>query len=358
MTTGAGRPHGGVHSVLENDHPFIFVDSCMQMWPDADFTVAHSHGVTAYGVTAFDPHDTFDAAVERLMFWHLVARQNPQLVVATTAAEVRRAKHEGRAALLLFSQGGDWIERKLHRLEAMYRLGLRVMIPAYNRTNQLCDGLLDRTAAGLTRFGRLVVEECNRLGLVLDCTHVGKRSSLEIIEHSRPPVVFSHSNPSRLVPNPRNIDDEQIKACAARGGIIGLVAWGPLVMRPGTTHWPTLAEFVDIVEDTANMLGGASQIGVGTDMSLGTYPAHAPDPWGEAGYANIAEEYGRHVTPDQRSHRRALDGFNDYPHVVDFAEHLAARGYTDADVRGILGENYLRVFERVWSAPPAVEGGR
>ena len=343
------RPHGGVHSVLAADHPYVFVDSCMQMWPDADFAVAHRHGVTAYGVTAFDPHDTFDAAIERLMYWHLIARRHPNLVVATSADEIRHAKRDGRAALLLFSQGGDWIERKLHRLEAMYRLGLRVLIPAYNRSNQICDGLLDRTDMGLTRFGRLVVEECNRLGLLLDCTHVGKRATLEIIEHSAQPVIFSHSNPSRLVPNPRNIDDEQIAACAARDGIIGLVAWGPLVMRPGTTHWPTLDEFIAIVEDTAQRLGGTAGIGLATDMSLGTYPTHDADPWGEPGYTNIADEYGRHVTPDQRSHRRALDGFHDYPQVVDLANRLLSRGFSDGDVRGILGENYLRLFTRVWN---------
>ena len=188
----------------------------------------------------------------------------------------------------------------------------------------------------------------NRLGLLLDCTHVGKRAALEIIAHSAGPVIFSHSNPSRIVPNPRNIDDEQIAACTARGGIIGLVAWGPLVMRPGTTHWPTLDEFVAIVEDTASRLGGTTQIGLATDMSLGTYPKHEADPWGEPGYPNIAEDYGRHVTPDQRSHRRALDGFHDYPQVVDLANRLLAKGFTDTDVRGVLGENYLRLFAQVW----------
>jgi membrane dipeptidase len=346
--TPQARPHGGVHSVLAHDQPWLVVDSCMQMWPDADFAAAHRHGVTAYGVTAFDPHDTFETAIERLMYWHLIARQHPNLLVATSVDEVRRARQDGRAALLLFAQGGDWIERKLHRIEAMYRLGLRVLIPAYNRSNQICDGLLDRTDAGLTRFGRRVVEECNRVGVLLDCTHVGRRATLEIVEHSTQPVIFSHSNPSRLVPNLRNIDDEQIRACTARGGIIGLVAWGPLVMRPGTTHWPTLDDYVDIVVDTASRLGGAAQIGFATDMSLGSYPRHDADPWGDADYPNIADAYGRHVTPDQRSHQRALDGLHDYPQVLDLADRLLQRGVAEDDVRGILGENYLRLFGEVW----------
>jgi membrane dipeptidase len=342
------RAHGGFHSVLEHDHPYIFIDSCMQIWPDADFASAHRHGVTAYGVTAFEPNDGFEAATEQLMFWHLIARRHPNLVVAATTEDIRAAKRDGRAALVLFAQGGDFIDRKLHRVEAFYRLGLRVMIPAYNRTNQICDGILDRTDMGLTRFGRLVVEECNRVGLVLDCTHIGRRATLEIIDHSRHPVIFSHSNPSRLAPNPRNIDDEQIKACVARGGIIGLVSWGPLVMARDQQTWPTLDQFVEIIDDVAQMVGGTDHIGIGTDMSLGTYPDHRSDPWGEPDYPHISAEYGRRVTPDIRSPRRSLDGFSDYPEVVNLADQLLLRGFTDRDVHGILGENYLRLFESVW----------
>jgi len=350
MTMTPDRDDGGTHSVLDGPCPFLVVDLCMQAWPDARFDVAHRHGVAAYGVTAFDPHDTFDAAVERLMYWHLVGRRHPNLEVAMSVGDVRRLRAAGRAALLLFSQGGDFIAGRLHRLEAMHRLGLRVLIPAYNRTNEICDGLLDTTSGGVTRFGRLVVEECNRLGVVLDCTHVGKRSTLEIIDQSHDPVIFSHSNPSRLAPNPRNIDDEQMRACAARGGLIGLVAWGPLVMRPGTTHWPTIDEYIDMVLYAADLLGSTAPLAFSTDMSLGTYPRHETDPWGDPVYPAIAEAYGRHVTPDPRSAKRHLDGFSDYAHVVALADRMLARGLTEQDVRGLLGENALRVFDRAWHA--------
>ena len=161
-------------------------------------------------------------------------------------------------------------------------------------------------------------------------------------------MIFSHSNPSRLAPNPRNIDDEQIKACVGRGGIVGLVSWGPLVMAQGQQDWPTLAQFVGIIDDVAQLTGGTAHIGIGTDMSLGTYPDHRADPWGEADYPNISAEYGRRVTADIRSPRRSLDGFSDYPEVVNLANALLARGYTEAQVSGILGENYLRLFAAVW----------
>ncbi len=342
------RLHGGVHSVLDRDHPYTFIDTCMQIWPDADLTSAHRHGVTAYAVTAWPPNAGIDQALERLMHWHLLTRKNPNLFVALTADDILRAKRENTAALILAAQDGDWIGDKLHRIEALQRLGLRMMLLAHNRTNHLCDGCLDRTSSGLTRIGQVVVDESNRVGIVLDCSHVGKKSALEIIARSQHPCVFSHSNPSALVPDPRNIDDEQIKACAARGGVIGLVSWGPLVMRPDRPHRPTLDEFVDLIDHIAGLLGGADNIGIATDMSIGTYPDPERNPWGETILPDISESYDQHVTADIRSPRRNISGFSDYAEVLNLIDSLERRGYKDADVRKILGGNFLRVFTQVW----------
>ncbi len=130
--------------------------------------------------------------------------------------------------------------------------------------------------------------------------------------------------------------------------MVGLVSWGPLVMARDQQTWPTLDQFVAIIDDVAQMVGGAAHIGFGTDMSLGTYPLHGADPWGDADYPHISAEYGRRVTSDIRSPQRSLDGFSDYPEVMHLADRLLARGYRDEDVRGILGENYLRLFAQVW----------
>ena len=342
------QSRGGFHSTLAQDHPYVFIDACMQIWDDAEFEKAHRHGVTAYAVTAWEPHDDLAAAVERAMFWRLVTRRHPNLLVAEVADDIRRAKREGKAALILHAQGGDWIGSKLHRIEALQRVGLRMMLLAYNVSNLLCHGLLDRVDGGLTRFGKLVVAECNRVGVVLDGTHTGKRSTLEIIDHSAQPCVFTHSNASALVPNPRNIDDEQIRACAARGGVVGLASWGPLVMRPGAGRRPTVDEFIDHIDHVAQLTGVTDHIGMSTDGSLGTYPDHWHDPWGEPDYPNPFAEYGETVTADVRSPLRQVEGFSDYAEIVSVIERLGARGYADDDVRKILGENLLRVFDAVW----------
>jgi membrane dipeptidase len=341
--------HGkSVHTVLDQNPPFIYVDPCMQIWPDADFHLAHRHGVTAYAVTAWDPHADARAATDGIMYWHGIAHEHPDLEVVKTVTDIRRLKREGKAGLLLAAQDGDWIGYQLGRIEAFAELGLRMMLLVYNATNQLADGCLDRTDGGLTRLGQRVVEECNRVGILLDCSHTGKRSTLEIMDMSEHPCVFSHSNPSAVVPNPRNIDDEQIRACISRNGVVALVSWGPLTMRPNTTHRPTLEEFFQLIDHVANLAGNADNVAISTDMSIGTYPAHAHDPFGAPEYPDIAAQYNQHVTADFRSPHRQVEGFEDYAQIVEVADRLLAHGYTERDVEKILADNFLRVAEEVW----------
>lgn len=338
----------GIHPILEKDHPHIFIDSCMQIWPDAQFQDAHRYGVTSYAVTAWDPHADLDQALEELMFWHLISQKYPDLSIAYTVEDIKKAKNDKKATLLLVSQCGDFIGYKIHRIAAFYRLGLRMLIPAYSLSNRICGGCLDRTDQGLTSFGKLVVEECDRIGLLLDCSHLGKRSSLEIIAHSKQPVVFSHSCTKALAYNPRNITDEQIKACAEKKGVIGLSPWGPMVMKTGQTKRPTVDDFIDHIDYVAQLLGSTDNIGVGTDMSLGTYPDHEYDPWGSPTYKDVTSVYDKHVTPNIRSPLRMVDGFSNYAEVLNFITKLRKRGYENTDVIKILGGNYMRVFSYVW----------
>ena len=136
----------------------------MQAWPDADYANAHRHGITVFGVTAFRPHAPIEEALQDLMFWHLIERKHPTTLVAHTVEDIRRARREGKAAFLLSPRTASSSGGQLHRIEAFYRLGLRVLIPAYNAANAICSGCLDYEDLGLTRFGKLVVEECNRSG--------------------------------------------------------------------------------------------------------------------------------------------------------------------------------------------------
>ncbi len=345
------RPNRGFHPAYEDPGLPLMIDGCVQVWPDADFATAHRHGATCYAVTATMPGSDFSQAVEEIMYWHALARQHDNIRIPLTAADIRTAKAEGKAAFLLASQDGEFVGGRLHRLEAMWRLGLRMIIPAYNRDNMNGGGALDGTGQGLTSFGRRFVEECDRLGLVLDASHVNRLTSLQMIDHSSRPIVFSHANPRGLTDNPRNADDEQIRACAARGGVIGTVNWGPLIFRDGMTSRPTVHDFLDHIDYLADLLGSTDNIGIGTDFSLGSYPPHDLDIWGAARYPLDARgRYDEFMPVYQRAPERFAEGFDNYGQLPDLQRLLAERGYSDADISGIFGGNFLRVFEQVWGA--------
>src|SRR5690606_21982039 len=120
--------------------------------------------------------------------------------------------------------------------------------------------------------------------------------------------------------------------------------------RAGSTHWPTLADFIDHVDHVVQLTGSTKTVGIGTDMSLGTYIDLVPDPWATPDYLSMGREYAVHVSGDRRSPKRALADFNSYAQVWNLTEALSARGYSEEAIGDILGGNFLRVFEEVWGA--------
>jgi membrane dipeptidase len=359
MTIGrspSGYPHTALDDVaphpLEKGHhrtanmPNVVVDSCVQIWDDTDYSRLHEYGVTAYCITTFRPNDDAGAALDALANWHRIARDYPNVRLATTARDIREAKQEGQAAIVVNAQGGDFLGSHVDRLDVFHAMGLRMMLPAYNTRNAICDGLLEESDSGLSRMGRRWVESCNRLGVVIDLTHVGERSTLEILDLTEDPVVFSHSNPKALVDNPRNITDEQMLRCAETGGVVAPTNWGPLNLRPGRTTRPTLDDYLDTVEYVVDLVG-IDHVGVGTDMSHGTYP-DGDKIRGLASKTSVGGVYAQHIERAPRSKLRAVEGFDDYGDLPSVAEAFRKRGYSDEDVAKILGENYLRVFEQVW----------
>lgn len=349
------RPNRGFHPVLEErELPYLFVDGCMQIWPDADLEYAHLHGCDVYAVTALPVQATVGAALSEIMHWHAVVREHSNLRIAYTVDDILTAKASGQATLLLASQDGEFLGSSVEYVEAFHRLGLRMLIPAYNRDNLLCGGVLERTDTGLSGLGRAVVDECDRVGVVLDLSHVSRRSSLEINEASVNPTVFSHANPKGLVDNARNVDDEQIRAVAAKGGVIGTVNWGPLVFKEGMTARPTISDYLDHIDYLADLLGSTDNIGIGTDFSLGSYPPHQHDRHGPH-YKTVMTEMNKYVTSYWRAPERFVAGFEWYPQVLDVYAGLRERGYSDGDIGGIAGGNFLRVFAKVW---PGANGGQ
>lgn len=334
----------GWHSRAEQ--PFVFIDGCVQIWPDADFEELNACGVTAYAVTTFRPQDGAENAFDAIANWWRIAATYPDSIrIALSAADIGGAKQAGQAAIIIASQGGDFLGQDLSRLAMFQRLGLRIMIPAYNARSTLADGLMEPDGGvGLSRMGRQWVRECNRLGIVMDLTHVGLRSTLDILQDSEQPVVFSHSNPKALVDSPRNITDEQIKLCAGTGGVVGVTNWGPLNFRPEADRRPTLNDFLDAVAYVVDLVG-IDHVGIGTDMSHGTYPDGDLIRTRTAG---TASRYAQLIESSPRSRLRYVEGFDDYGQIPQVIAAMERRGFSTPDVEKILGGNLLRVYRAVW----------
>lgn len=332
----------GWHTPTAHEH--FFVDGCVQIWPDTDFSRLAEYGCSGLLVTSFRPHDGAENALDAIADWWRIAGTYPSVRIALTADDIVAAKRERQAAFILGTQGGDFLGQNLPRLEMFYRLGLRVMIPSYNSRSPLGDGVMEPQNSGLSQLGRRWVAECNRIGMLIDLSHVGERSSLDILELSQQPVVFTHSNPKRLVDNPRNITDEQIRKCAATGGVIGQTNWGPLNFRAEATARPTLDHYVDALKYVADMVG-IDHVSIGTDMSHGTYPdgdlIRSRSPRAGGRYAALIE-----ASP--RSRLRYVEGFDDYGKLPNLVEAMEGRGFSRADIDKVLGGNLLRVFRNVW----------
>lgn len=255
-----------------------------------------------------------------------------------TADDVPEAKRDGLLAITFDLEGMDALNGDVAMVGLYHRLGVRQMLFAYNRNNAAGGGCHD-TDVGLTAFGRAVVDEMNRVGMVVDCSHSARRTTLEAMERSRSPVIFSHSNPSAVVPHGRNIDDEQIRACAAPGGVIGLNGIG-LFIGDRDANVGAFFRCIDYVVQ----LVGPEHAGIGLDypfpvngVDLAGLLARHPEVWpASAGYAGPAF---RNVEPEQ---------------LLELTARMVGAGYPDAAIRGILGENFLRVARAVWRSSPAL----
>lgn len=325
----------------------LFIDSCVQIWQDTNYGELHEYSATAYCQTTFDPHASHGEALDAMANWHRIAREYPKVKLIRTADDLVKAHENGDVGIILSAQGGDFLgSNQLDRLDVFHAMGLRLMLPTYNNRNGIADGCLEPHDNGLSRMGRDWVEACNRLGIVIDLTHVGERSTLEIMDLSTQPVVFTHSNPKGLSDRPRNITDEQMKKCAETGGVIAPTNYGPFNMAIGQTTRPTLDQYLDAISYIADLVG-VEHVGVGTDMSHGTYP-DGDLIRGTVSKRLFSNEYSSHVEVAPRSRLFYVEGFDDYGDLPNFIDALEDRGFSSGEIDGILGGNFLRVFREVW----------
>jgi membrane dipeptidase len=270
-------------------------------------------------------------------------RRSNQLLHVTTIADIRRVKAEGKLGILFHFQNSLPVQDDLGLVEIYYRLGVRMLQITYNRRNFVGDGCEEPSDAGLSDFGVQLIKEMNRVGMVVDLSHTGYRTTMEAMEVSEAPVVFSHANVRALCDTNRNLRDDQIKAAAARGGVIGLCGFPAFVSN---SRPPTLEDLLAHCDYIANLVG-TDHIGIGLDYFQGQAPYASLDQAQRMYQANIASGRWKPETypPPPFEYPRGLET---PARLSNLTRALLERGYTQNEVQNILGGNFLRVFTQVW----------
>jgi membrane dipeptidase len=264
-------------------------------------------------------------------FRRWLKRHQDRYQLVATAADLDAARAAGRLGILFDIEGANGIGDQLSLVELYYDLGVRWMLIAYNRANRAGSGCYDATDEGLTAFGRDMVREMNRVGMTVCCTHTGARTARDVLGLSAKPVIFSHSNCAALRPHKRNISDEMIRACAAQGGVVGINGIGEfLVAEPGADLVEAVVQHVD----HAVQLVGPDHVGLSLD--------YVYDQDELKGYL----EQMKHTFPDGMPSTDMVPP-DALPAIV---AKLFARGYSQDDVRKIVGGSWRRVAATNWRA--------
>lgn len=275
--------------------------------------------------------------------WLALLQTRDDLMLVRTAADIETAKQTGKLGIIFHFQGTDPIEDDLNLIPFYKALGVGVIQLAYNVKNRVGDGAQERTDCGLSHFGVNLVEHCNRNNVIIDCSHTGYRTTMEAIELSKQPVVFSHANARAVYDSPRNITDEQIKAVADTGGVVGAVGFPGFV---SSSDNPTLDDFIAHIDHTVEV-AGIDHAALGIDYYVGQHLVADPSK-AKANYEKALAQGRWRVDAYPPPPHRYPQGIETPETLPSLTERLLERGYSEQDVRKILGENWMRVYRDVW----------
>lgn len=307
---------------------------CLQYcnWSEEIFRQMRAGGVDAVHVT-IAYHEGFVETVRNITDWNRLFAQHSDLIVPVgTAEEIRAAQASGRTGVLFGLQTPQPVGDDIGLVEILHQLGVRFMQLTYNNQSLLAAGCYEAEDAGLTRMGHEVVAEMNRVGLVVDMSHSGQRSTLDAIAASTRPIAITHANPSAWHDVPRNKSDTVLRSLGENGGMLGFSLY-PHHLAGGSDC--TLEAFCAMVARTAELMG-PEHLGIGSDLCQGQ-----PDSvvqWMRDG--RWTKTRGAATFPPQPS------WFRDNRDFPGLGDGLRAVGFSEDEVNGILGENWLRFYDQ------------
>lgn len=282
--------------------------------------------------------DNFRAMVNTMYGHYCLFEMEPRLIHVLTGDDVRRAKREKKIGVIFGCQGmASKIEGDPGLIAILHRLGQRIGQIAYNSRDAIGCGALEEPDTGLTEFGRIVIREMNHVGMLVDLAHASHNTLMETIERSKAPVIVSHANVRALCNHTRNLTDDGLRALADCGGVVGITAYSPFCeTTPGVR--PKLDDYIDHVAYVADLVG-VDHVGIGSDFFEGESNIRF-ERFFRTRYPELIRNYVLDTV--------YVDGFSKVDHLPKLTAGLLRRGFAPAEVKKILGGNFLRVFDQVW----------
>lgn len=309
-------------------------------------------GVTASNATVCMQRSMSEALRELSGYHAWAQKKSEKAMIVRRASDIEKAKKEGKHGVILGPQNSSFLEGNLSLLDTAWDWGIRIIQLSYSMRNEAADGCSENKDAGLSNFGVELVDAMNRKGVLIDLSHVGDTSTMEAIELSKDPVSFTHvcaraSTPMELSPyavwsggktflefaKNRGRTDEALQACAEKRGVIGVTPF--FAKKAGKT---TLTDdLMDQVDYVSNLVG-SNHVGFGSDLDFRNSVTRGAYIWKHPERIDVT-----YHTPMDKTW-----GYGWLEHMPNLAKGLVARGYSDTEIRGILGGNFLSLFRRVW----------
>jgi membrane dipeptidase len=322
-----------------HDSAIIFDGLQTCNWSRSIFEEMRAGGITAVNCASL-LWENFHDGIDYVAQWKRFLRENDDLIVPVrTVADIHYAKATNRTGIVIGWQNTSPLEDRLDYVEIFKDLGVGMMQLTYNTQNYSGAGYLEEVDSGLTGFGREVLAEMNRVGVLCDLSHVGEKTSADVIARSKSPVCISHVLPRALKDVKRNKPDELLKACADGGGIIGVSLFSPGLAAGNDA---TIEDYLDAMAYVIDLVG-EDHVGLGTDFSLD----HArPGPW--MLWANRDKGTARTLTEFGTVKINKPKGIERMPQMPNLTAAMLARGWGEDRVIKLLGRNWLRVLSAAW----------
>ena len=289
-------------------------------------------GAAIYIEDRYLPQNCLRVALDQIARLYAETAASERFAICKNFREIQEARESGRIGFLITMEGVEPLGTDLNQLRVFYELGVRSIGLTHARTNAAGHGgIFAATGSppqGLTTFGRELVTECDRLGMIIDLAHINPAGFDEILSSTTKPPIVSHTNVRRYYDIERNISDEQIKMIDERRGVIGI---NSILVSPREEE-STLDRYVDHIEHIVNLVG-IDTVGIGFDFFQFVYRQ-----WPESRQKELAAKFATpHFIPDLTNHS----------HARNLTRKLIARGFSDADIETILRGNWLRIFKEI-----------